>query len=140
MNYKNPQEGAKLMYETIDKYLREVFLARPSQKLSAQEEENGLHEAFMVSRLAMGGAYVSGAGYMAMIDSHVKSQTGKENPKHLVISGVAGKIVFLLANCVALTVLEKACTGDLVWMQTSLITSCLRRHHNRHHKYKLHHK
>lgn len=82
------------MYETIDKYLREVFLARPSQKLSALEEEHGLHEAFMVSRLAMGGAYVGGAGYMTMIDSHVKSQTGKENPKHLVISGVAGKIVF----------------------------------------------
>lgn len=90
MNYKNPQEGAKLMYETIEKYLREVFLAKPSQRLSPLEEERGLHEVFMVSRLAMGGAYVGGAGYMTMIDSHVKSQAGKKNPKHLVITGVAG--------------------------------------------------
>ena len=115
MNYKNPQEGAKLMYETIEKYLREVLLAKPSQRLSPLEEERGLHEVFMVSRLAMGGAYVGGAGYMTMIDSHVKSQTGKKNPKHLIITGVAGKIVFLLGNCAGLTVLENLSnTGDIV--------------------------
>ncbi|XP_068711774.1 TPR repeat-containing protein DDB_G0287407-like isoform X2 [Montipora foliosa] len=90
MNYKNPKEGAKLMYETIEKYLREVFLARPMQTLSALEEERVLHDVFMVSRLAMGGVYVGGADYMSMIDIHVKSQTDKENPKHLVITGDAG--------------------------------------------------
>ena len=96
MNYKNPKEGAKLMYETTEKYLREVFLARPMQTLSALEEERVLHDVFMVSRLAMGGVYVGGADYMSMIDIHVKSQTDKENPKHLVITGDAGKIAFLV--------------------------------------------
>ncbi|KAM7438385.1 hypothetical protein ABFA07_012098 [Porites harrisoni] len=54
MNYKTPQEGARLMYETIEKYLREVFLARPVKILSPLEEERSLHDVFMVSRLGMG--------------------------------------------------------------------------------------
>ena len=95
MNYKNPQEGARLMYDTIAKYLREVFLARPVQKLSSLEEERALHDVFMVSRIAMGGVYVGGSDYMNQIDSHVKLQSGEENPKHLVVTGDAGKKVLV---------------------------------------------
>ena len=92
MNYKNPKEGARLMYDTIEKYLREELFARPVQKLSPLEEERALHDVFMVSRLAMGGVYVGGEEYMNRIDSHFKTQTEEEKPKHLVVTGSAGKI------------------------------------------------
>ena len=92
MSYKDPQEGARLMYETIEKYLREVFLARPVKKLSPLEEERSRHDVFMVSRLGMGGVYVGGESYMNQIDSHVKSESEEDNPKHLVVIGEAGKI------------------------------------------------
>ena len=46
----------------------------------------------MVSRLGMGGVYVGGESYMNQIDSHVKSQSDEDNPKHLVVIGEAGKI------------------------------------------------
>jgi len=91
MNYKNPREGARLMYETIEKYLREVFLARPMKKLPVLEEERAQHDVFMVSRLAMGGVYVGGDDYMNQIDRHVKSQSEEESPKHLVVTGDAGR-------------------------------------------------
>jgi len=90
MNYKNPREGARLMYETIEKYLREVFLARPMKKLPVLEEERAQHDVFMVSRLAMGGVYVGGDDYMNQIDRHVKSQSEEESAKHLVVTGDAG--------------------------------------------------
>lgn len=91
MNYKTPQEGARLMYETIEKYLQEVILARPVQKLSALEEERVQHDVFRVSRLAMGGVFVGGDDYLNRIDNHVKSQSEEESPKHLVVTGDAGK-------------------------------------------------
>ena len=81
------------MYETIEKYLREVFLARPVKILSPLEEERSLHDVFMVSRLGMGGVYVGGESYMNQIDNHVKSQSDEDSPKHLVVIGEAGKIV-----------------------------------------------
>lgn len=90
MNYKNPQEGARLMYETIEKYLKEVILARPVQKLSALEEERAHHDAFRVSRLAMGGVFVGGDDYLSRLDNHVKSQSREESPKHLVVTGDPG--------------------------------------------------
>lgn len=94
MNYKNPQEGARLMYETIEKYLKEVILARPVQKLLALEEERAHHDAFRVSRLAMGGVFVGGDDYLSRLDNHVKSgQSREESPKHLVVTGDAGKIM-----------------------------------------------
>ena len=93
MNYKNPQEGARLMYETIEKYLKEVILARPVQNLSALEEERAHHDAFRVSRLAMGGVFVGGDDYLSRLDNHVKSQSREESPKHLVVTGDAGKIM-----------------------------------------------
>ena len=92
------------MYDTIAKYLREVFLARPVKKLSGLEEERALHDVFMVSRIAMGGVYVGGDNYMNQIDRHVKAQTGEENLKHLVVTGDAGKkmlrFCFLYIACV----------------------------------------
>ena len=93
MNYKNPQEGARLMYETIEKYLQDVILARPVQKLSALEEERVHHDAFRVSRLAMGGVFVGGDDYLSRLDNHIKSQSTEESPKHLVVTGDAGKIM-----------------------------------------------
>lgn len=92
MNYKNPKEGARLMYDTIEKYLRDEFLTRPVKVLSPLEEERALHDVFMVSRLAMGGVYVGGEEYMNQIDNHLKTQTEKDNPKHLLVTGLAGKI------------------------------------------------
>ena len=94
MNYKNPQEGARLMYETIEKYLQEVVLARPVQKLSPLEEERVHHDAFRVSRLAMGGVFVGGDDYLSRLDNHVKSQSTEESPKYLVVTGDAGKIMY----------------------------------------------
>lgn len=79
------------MYETIEKYLQEVILARPVQKLSALEEERVQHDVFRVSRLAMGGVFVGGDDYLNRIDNHVKSQSEEESPKHLVVTGDAGK-------------------------------------------------
>lgn len=93
MNYKNPQEGARLMYETIEKYLQEVILARPVQKLSALEEERTHHDAFRVSRLAMGGVFVGGDDYLSRLDNFVKWQSTEESPKHVVVTGDAGKIM-----------------------------------------------
>ncbi|KAL9984671.1 hypothetical protein ACROYT_G006994 [Oculina patagonica] len=90
MNYKTPQEGARLIYETIEKYLQEVVLARPVQKLSPMEEERVQHDVFRVSRLAMGGVFVGGDEYLKQIDNHVKSQSEEESPKHLVVAGDAG--------------------------------------------------
>ncbi|KAJ7337905.1 hypothetical protein OS493_008064 [Desmophyllum pertusum] len=90
MNYKNPQEGARLMYETIEKYLQEVILARPVQQLSALEEERVQHDVFRVSRLAMGGVFMGGDVYLNRIDNHVKSQNQEESPKYLVVTGDAG--------------------------------------------------
>lgn len=79
------------MYETIEKYLREVILVRPVQKLSALEEERVQHDAFRVSRLAMGGVFVGGDDYLNRIDNHVKSQSNEESPKYLVVTGDPGK-------------------------------------------------
>ncbi len=81
------------MYETIEKYLQEVVLARPVQKLSPMEEERVQHDVFRVSRLAMGGVFVGGDEYLKQIDNHVKSQSEEESPKHLVVAGDAGKIM-----------------------------------------------
>ena len=83
------------MYETIEKYLQDVILARPVQKLSALEEERVHHDAFRVSRLAMGGAFVGGDDYLSRLDNHIKSQSTavEESPKHLVVTGDAGKIM-----------------------------------------------
>ena len=80
------------MYETIEKYLREAFFFFFLKKMSPLEEERSLHDVFMVSRLGMGGVYVGGESYMNQIDSHVKSQSDEDNPKHLVVIGEAGKI------------------------------------------------
>lgn len=80
------------MYETIEKYLQEVILARPVQQLSALEEERVQHDVFRVSRLAMGGVFMGGDVYLNRIDNHVKSQNQEESPKYLVVTGDAGEI------------------------------------------------
>ena len=90
------------MYETIEKYLREVFLARPVKILSPLEEERSLHDVFMVSRLGMGGVYVGGESYMNQIDNHVKSQSDEDSAKHLVVIGEAGKIVLHRIECTSI--------------------------------------
>ena len=83
------------MYETIEKYLQEVILAHPVEKLSALEEERVQHDVFRVSRLAMGGVFVGGDDYLNRIDNHVKSQSNEESPNYLVVTGEAGKIRIL---------------------------------------------
>ena len=91
MNYKNPQEGARLMYETIEKFLKEVILVRSVQKLSPLEEERLQHDLFRVSRLAMGGVFVGGEDYLQKIDDHVNLQSKEGSPKYLVVTGDGGK-------------------------------------------------
>lgn len=90
MNYKNPQEGARLMYETIEKFLKEEILVRSVQKLSPLEEERLQHDLFRVSRLAMGGVFVGGEDYLQKIDDHVNLQSKEGSPKYLVVTGDGG--------------------------------------------------
>ena len=95
------------MYEAIEKHLREEILARPVQTLSSLEEERTQHDVFMVSRLAMGGVYVGGDDYMKRIDDHIKSQSEEESPKHLVVTGDAGRLVlFRLSFSFTLSLIE----------------------------------
>lgn len=79
------------MYETIEKFLKEVILVRSVQKLSPLEEERLQHDLFRVGRLAMGGVFVGGEDYLKNIDDHINLQSKEESPKHLVVTGDAGK-------------------------------------------------
>ena len=92
MNYNTPQEGARLMYDTIATYMRDVLLAKPTQLMTPLEEERNRHDLYRMSRLAMGGVYVGGENYVNLIDEHVKSSGGEEGCRHLVIQGDAGKV------------------------------------------------
>ena len=98
MNYKNPQEGARLMYETIEKFLKEVILVRSVQKLSPLEEERLQHDLFRVSRLAMGGVFVGGEDYLQKIDDHVRLQSEKGSSEHLVVTGDGGKTAVTMGH------------------------------------------
>ncbi|EDO32345.1 predicted protein, partial [Nematostella vectensis] len=87
MSYATPQEGARLMFETIKKYFNEVLLAFPAESLKEQDLENVQHDVFLASRLGMGGAYVGGAKYISMIDRHLSTK-GQSRP--IVVLGNAG--------------------------------------------------
>ena len=52
MSYSTPAEGAKLMFETVYKHIKENVLASVTevQELSVYEQQRGQHEAYLVSR------------------------------------------------------------------------------------------
>ena len=54
MSYSTPVEGAKLMFETVYKHIKENVLASVTElkELSLYEQQEGQHEAFLVSRYA----------------------------------------------------------------------------------------
>lgn len=78
------------MFETIEKYFREVLLIQQVKELSPLEKERAQHDTFRVSSLAMGDVYEGGESYLKEIDDHVTSQSKPGTP--LVVIGEAGTL------------------------------------------------
>lgn len=78
------------MFETIEKYLKEVLLARPRVQRTQRDEENLQHDVFLASRLGLGGTYVGGDRYLDMIDKYLLDDDGDEKFKTVVVLGNAG--------------------------------------------------
>ena len=80
------------MFETIEKYFREVLLVQSVQELSPLEKERAQHDVFLVSSLAMGDVYEGGERYLKEIDDHVALQTPTEPATPLLVIGPAGQV------------------------------------------------
>ena len=78
------------MFETIEKYFREVLLLQPVHQLSPLEKVRVQHDAFRVISLAMGDVYEGGERYMEEIYSHVTSQIDGKPATPIVVLGEAG--------------------------------------------------
>ncbi|XP_072027805.1 TPR repeat-containing protein DDB_G0287407-like [Amphiura filiformis] len=93
MSYPTPAVGAKLMFDTVYKHIKETILASVTEvkELTQYEQQQGQHEAFLVSRLGMGGEYIGGQDYLKTIDSHVLNKTaGTFTGKPLLVCGESG--------------------------------------------------
>ena len=96
MSYPTPEIGARHMYETVREHLKNL-LGQTGGETSEMEKEHAQHEAFLITRLGMGGRLVGGDRYLGEIDSHVLGEELEDDDgevlqsKHMLLLGDAGK-------------------------------------------------
>ncbi|KAL8601645.1 hypothetical protein ACOMHN_003911 [Nucella lapillus] len=78
LDYPNPHEGARLIYEAIIKHMKENVL-KQSEELSKREKDITPHRAFAASRTAM---YVGSQGHYNVLNNALKSETSVGNQGH----------------------------------------------------------
>ena len=99
MCYKNPEEGARLMFETIKHYFEKVLFATPAKKLNPLDQERQQHDIYLVSRLALGNVFVGGDKFLKQLDNFASgSSEGTGTNQALAIVG-GGGIKFPLLVC-----------------------------------------
>ncbi|XP_006816362.2 TPR repeat-containing protein DDB_G0287407-like [Saccoglossus kowalevskii] len=100
-SYSDPVDGAKRMFETVEKYLRETVLKTPAKDTTDHEKTSHLHNAYCNSRLGVGAnkEYIGGDKYLEEVERHVLPDVeGYQNKPLLILGNPGSGKTSLLAN------------------------------------------
>ena len=92
MNYKDPEEGAKHIYESVSKYIESEIISKIETVMSDREQTDLAHARYKTLRC---GLYVGGQKYIDKLNEYIASHVHKYHPLAIVGPTGCGKSALL---------------------------------------------